>query len=216
MRFLTTFRSFAYAFALLSICLIATNFPTTAKPIPAPVSDLSVEELPSSSVEKIPTSNCENDSRFDAIADQNESIENKLRELELRVSKLEKLQTQPVASAKVDQATVGSGSASSRPVVSNTVSAPVVVSSSSHWTYPGDIASHLSTTHGQDVSGLTTEQQLTLHDDLHEGRVVARSFSAPIVSSFSRSYSVQRTSSCPGGVCPTNGVQRTGFRLFRR
>ncbi len=39
-----------------------------------------------------------------------------------------------------------------------------------HWTYPGSIEHHLRTTHGQNVTGLTREQMLDLHDRLHEGR----------------------------------------------
>jgi len=48
--------------------------------------------------------------------------------------------------------------------------APVVVNiNQAHWTYPGDITTHLRTAHGQNVSGLSHEQQLTLHDSLHNG-----------------------------------------------
>lgn len=45
-------------------------------------------------------------------------------------------------------------------------------SSGNHWTYPGDLASHLQGAHGVSVGGLTREQMLNLHDALHEGRKV--------------------------------------------
>lgn len=49
------------------------------------------------------------------------------------------------------------------------VSTPV---SSGHWTYPGSpnptyLASHLQSHHGQNVSGMSIEQQLSLHDSIH-------------------------------------------------
>jgi hypothetical protein len=43
-----------------------------------------------------------------------------------------------------------------------------------HWTFPGDIASHLANGHGQSVAGLSREQMLNLHDSLHEGRTVSQ------------------------------------------
>ena len=42
-----------------------------------------------------------------------------------------------------------------------------------HWSYPGDIATHMAREHGQSVAGLSREQMLNLHDALHEGRTVA-------------------------------------------
>jgi len=38
-----------------------------------------------------------------------------------------------------------------------------------HWSYPGDIDSHLEGTHGVSTAGLTRQQKLNLHDSLHEG-----------------------------------------------
>jgi hypothetical protein len=100
----------------------------------------------------------------------------------------------------------------SQPVVKTVVQsvpvASVPVQSSSHWTYPGDITSHLQTTHGQNVSGMSTEQQLSLHDSIHESqrgnvsRTVTRS-------------NVQ-TSNCPGGVCPTNSNSNSVMKSFAR
>lgn len=38
------------------------------------------------------------------------------------------------------------------------------------WTWPGNLAQHLKTRHGQDVDGLSQDQLESLHDRLHEGR----------------------------------------------
>lgn len=62
----------------------------------------------------------------------------------------------------------------------------------SQWTYPNDIASHLSgSSHGisaSELSGMTKDEMEAMHDYLHN--------TASGVSS------VQTSSSCPGGVCP--------------
>jgi len=58
-----------------------------------------------------------------------------------------------------------------------TAVAPVV--SANHWTHPSDIATHLADTHGVSASGMSREQALTLHDQLHESgtmRTVSRSY----------------------------------------
>lgn len=60
-----------------------------------------------------------------------------------------------------------------------------------HWSFPGDIKTHLQQGHGQQTAGLTYEQMLNLHDQLH---------------TTGRTYSSQRKVSRP--------VYR--FRLFRR
>ena len=41
-----------------------------------------------------------------------------------------------------------------------------------HWSFPGRIQDHLSGFHGQDISGLSYEQMLSLHDAIHEGRPI--------------------------------------------
>ena len=46
------------------------------------------------------------------------------------------------------------------------------MSQNGHWGFPGRIVDHLSGFHGQDISGLTREQLLDLHDAIHEGRAV--------------------------------------------
>ena len=89
--------------------------------------------------------------------------------------------------------------------VSVSVSAPVNYSSgyydgTSQWTYPGDIRSHLATSHGTTTTaGMSQDQMESLHDSLHNG---TRRVVQPI--------RVNRTE-CPGGVCPN---PRT--RILRR
>ena len=106
-----------------------------------------------------------------------------------------------------------------KPVVVAVVkqSLPVAVTyapSRNHWTYPGDIRSHLATGHGNvNTAGMSQDEMETLHDSLHEGspqkvqRTVARSM---------------QSSNCPNGVCPTSSrsiprtYQRTGLFGWRR
>lgn len=38
---------------------------------------------------------------------------------------------------------------------------------STRWTYPGDLGSHLRTTHGVDVTGLSHSDMLAIHDGIH-------------------------------------------------
>ena len=38
-----------------------------------------------------------------------------------------------------------------------------------HWSYPGTITNHLESEHGVSTSGLSRQEQLNLHDSLHEG-----------------------------------------------
>lgn len=44
-----------------------------------------------------------------------------------------------------------------------------------HWSYPGTITNHLETAHGVSTAGLSRQEQLNLHDSLHEGGTVVRS-----------------------------------------
>ena len=80
--------------------------------------------------------------------------------------------------------------------VSVSVSTPVNYSSgyydgTSQWTYPGDIRSHLATSHGTtSTAGMSQDQMESLHDSLHNS---TRKVMQP--------FRVQR-SNCPGGVCP--------------
>jgi len=58
-----------------------------------------------------------------------------------------------------------------------------------HWSFPGDIQTHLRQGHGQTVASMSYEQMLTLHDSLH--RSGRNSYSSPV-------------------------RKRTVFRIFRR
>ncbi|MFO0383252.1 MAG: hypothetical protein ACK506_16235 [Pirellula sp.] len=84
-----------------------------------------------------------------------------------------------------------------------------------HWTYPGSIDSHLKETHGVNASGLTHEQKLTLHDQLHES---AKSKPVPVQSVSTPVYqSVATQSTCPRGGCPpAQQTYQIRGRWFRR
>jgi len=55
--------------------------------------------------------------------------------------------------------------------VSAAIAAPMkaIQNRAGHWSYPGDIDSHLEGTHGVSTAGMTHAQKLDLHDSLHEG-----------------------------------------------
>lgn len=76
--------------------------------------------------------------------------------------------------------------------------AVAVVAPRAHWSYPGDIASHLATGHGQATAGMTREQMLDLHDALPEQ-----------ARGTTRTVARVTTSNCPGGVCPTRTTTNT-------
>lgn len=114
--------------------------------------------------------------------------------------------------------------------VAKPVAQPVVQSASvrsSHWSYPGDITTHLGNDHNKITSGMSTAQQLAAHDAIHESergglfRSVTRTNvqSVPIVPIVRYAPA---TSNCPGGVCPTSAssvTRSSSFsmpRLFRR
>lgn len=95
---------------------------------------------------------------------------------------------------------------------------PVVSEYKARWTFPGDLTTHLQTTHGQSVSGMSVADQLRLHDSLHDSAPktsyqVVRS--APVVSypvarmPQVRTVPMYSTSNCPGGVCPMPSRTRT-------
>lgn len=44
-----------------------------------------------------------------------------------------------------------------------------------HWSYPGTITNHLESSHGVSTAGLSRQEQLNLHDSLHENGSVVRS-----------------------------------------
>jgi hypothetical protein len=100
-----------------------------------------------------------------------------------------------------------SGGGSSGSIVQNVYSQPV-----QHWSYPGDITTHMQVEHGQSVSGMSVEQQLSMHDAIHESQ------RSNVTRTVTRSN--LQTSNCPGGVCPTSSstVSRSvsSPRLFGR
>lgn len=57
------------------------------------------------------------------------------------------------------------------PTVATVATAPLraINTRAGHWSYPGDIDSHLEGTHGVATAGMTRQQKLDLHDALHEG-----------------------------------------------
>jgi hypothetical protein len=51
-----------------------------------------------------------------------------------------------------------------------------------HWSFPGDLDSHLEREHGVSTAGMSRQQKLDLHDSLHEGTAPAvRRASAVVV-----------------------------------
>lgn len=76
-----------------------------------------------------------------------------------------------------------------------------------HWTFPGDIASHLRTTHGKNVNGMTQEQMLNMHDALHEGEAkpVVQLQTCPVGQPCPQRQPVQQTYTQP---------RRTVFRRW--
>lgn len=70
-----------------------------------------------------------------------------------------------------------------------------------------ETSAHLAE-HGIDTNGMTHQEMADIHAAIHEGKPVATR-SKPAVM-------VNRGSSCPGGVCPTNTRQRRGLFGWRR
>lgn len=62
--------------------------------------------------------------------------------------------------------------------------------------------------HGINTDGMTHQEMAEIHDAIHEGKPVAMKAKAATV--------VNRGSSCPGGVCPTNTRVRKGLFGWRR
>lgn len=67
------------------------------------------------------------------------------------------------------------------PEVSPNLSLTDIPKRPGHWSYPGDLASHLQSTHGVSTAGLSRKQLLDLHDYLHESN-------SPVIRSTSTSY----------------------------
>lgn len=64
------------------------------------------------------------------------------------------------------------------------------------WTYPGNIYDHLRNGHGVSPEGMSLREAEDYHSSLHNAERASVSFS----------------SSCPGGVCPTNGTRTRRWR----
>lgn len=94
------------------------------------------------------------------------------------------------------------------------------VAAVNHWTYPGEITSHLQTAHGKQTAGMSMEQQLSAHDAIHEAE--RRGLTRSVTRTNVQSVPARSVSNCPGGVCPTNAASVTRSssfsmpRLFRR
>lgn len=90
--------------------------------------------------------------------------------------------------------------ATPRPVPGINTAAPPRAAAAGHWTFPGTIEGHLRTGHGVDPRGLTREQMLQLHDQLHTARAAspAAVYYAP--------------GGCPGGVCPVPAARVRRYR----
>ncbi len=71
-----------------------------------------------------------------------------------------------------------------------------------------ETSAHLRQDHGIDTNGMTHQEMADMHADLHDGKQVAMK-AKPVTL-------VNRGSSCPGGVCPTNTRQRRGLLGWRR
>lgn len=108
------------------------------------------------------------------------------------------------------------------------VAAPVIrtvapVVSANHWTYPGEIRSHLAASHGVNANGMTRAQAEALHDGLHNGgashavsyRPVAMVATAPVRYVASR-QPVRRVASMPVRLLQSQPVRSFARRIFCR
>lgn len=195
------FRPVLFAAILLLFGTFFLNSEPRSKIQAKPVEITKVaEELPRSMGEDIPSSDCSNCSSCSSCSS---SCESRVASLEQRVASLEK-KIQPVAMVSTGQSV--KTSATSQPVVFtsppvvNSLSRVRTVSSSNHWSYPGEITNHLQDDHGVSTGGMNQEEKLSLHDSIHE-----------------RSRSVSTSvSSCPGGVCPTSYSSSSSVRMQTR
>lgn len=98
-----------------------------------------------------------------------------------------------------------SGGSTGRPVQQSIYSTGA---SNQHWTYPGDLSSHLASSHGVNTQGMSHSEQLALHDSIHKSTSSSTSTqSRPPQTPLPPKSSTQTTgaSTCPAGtVCPNN------------
>lgn len=78
-----------------------------------------------------------------------------------------------------------------------------------HWSYPGDITSHLEGTHGVSTQNMSRQEKLNLHDALHEGDSVAR-YPAQSSVNIRTGYGSAGTS-VSAGYGSTGSAIRTGY-----
>ena len=144
------------------------------------------------------------------IVSQNEQIIDTLKIVEAKLI-VPKPQREEVIKSAVEPQEATRANLS-QPIIP--VASPPAVRSSSvvmKWDIAGnwnptilETAKHLREDHGIIADGMTHQQMHDMHADAHEGRKVANK-SQPV-------QFVNRGSSCPGGVCPTN--TRRGRGLF--
>lgn len=146
----------------------------------------------------------------DLLLEANVKLESRLSTLEKPPTSPAKPTEQPKQPKLVPSKVAADTQTEPKPVTSYTVD-----TKPGHWTYPGDLADHLRTTHGKKVDGMTTEQMLNMHDALHESEPVRIVQPAPVF--------VQQPSTCPlGQPCPqrVQPVQQQRYvqptRIFRR
>ena len=106
------------------------------------------------------------------------------------------------------------------PVV-QAVSQPMVVSAT-RWTYPGEIRSHLASTHGVNAAGMSTAQAEALHDQLHNSSTTTTSrvvyaqpvaytrVTTPVRSTLRRLAPLQRIGNALRGVRRAVSFRRCG------
>ena len=90
------------------------------------------------------------------------------------------------------------GSIASRVVVrsAGVVAAPVIRTvrtvSRSHWTYPGDIYSHIAGSHGVSAAGMSRDEAESLHDRLHESSRQSTVYRSRSVTTYRRNGLLSR------------------------
>lgn len=102
------------------------------------------------------------------------------------------------------------------PVVRQSVAS---VSRSSHWSYPGDIGSHLASDHGVSAAGMSREQAESWHDRLHESVAGSSRQAYTPVQSYAYTRSSYRTVGRPVrrvASLPVRLLQRQPVRSFAR
>lgn len=158
----------------------------------------------------------ENTAALSAIKTKVESLEGSLQETRQTVGTLEASLIVPksesgkeVITSDVDPAPVVNASSGAGPGRLTSDGTRLRWNVSGNWNPTIlETSSHLAREHGIDTNGMTHQQMADIHADLHDGKKVGTK-STPV-------QFVNRGSSCPGGVCPTNTRQRRGLFGWRR